>query len=693
MSRGGFTLLVTSVTCCGAWTTSVVSRNIYSPALRVDYSTLTNANTMKQAYPSGSTNTFLYILEAGNRYRNGGIFSAAGWQSFVSTSPGNTQIGLVQVWDSWVFSEWGIEKRMPWLGASPYLLTTSFSSYNWWGSIVGNDGSFAPAPWFNYGRTNTIGGIWYWMREGQAAVFSVGSAVGGGVFGAGSTLSLVITFTHSVNVTGSPILLLQTSATTTGSARYLSGSGSTALTFTYTVTATDSTRLLDYVSTFALSLPSGTRINDVDTGDIAVLTLPVPGSQGSLSEAGIRLGCSAIYDTTSSVTCSRNNLLGLDSVTCSVVARYKGKASSICSVSLASPTTTSPVLRITALPVSTNTPSTITYNISTTSSIFATQVVTLTFPYNSVSLLLQGVVDGTSFVTCNTTTLAITDYPATCTINARFNTNPVSLPDVTFYQLYTPSSNIGTVIRTSGSTFLFQPPTTCGLAILQDGVSTVPFYLDILSAPGAAVQLQALVGVSPLTNTSWPLVFRAASSGRAQLLSLASLSISTSSIASPGVSALGTFSFTYTNQNLYTLTWLPSISSPAGVYNMTIMVGGVARWWVYLHAYNLPDATSSVSCPAAAVVGTAIQCTLTPRQSGVPISTVSSVYTVRVLTGAGFGSVTSMVPVIGLASSFVVTIQLGSASGYASVSDGVSASAASVSVLALGYDDVGVACG
>ena len=61
---------------------------------------------------------------------------------------------------------------------------------------------------------------------------------------------------------------------------YTSGTESTSLTFTYTVSADDNTPDLDYTSTSALALNSGTVKDSL--GNAATLTLPAPGFTGSL---------------------------------------------------------------------------------------------------------------------------------------------------------------------------------------------------------------------------------------------------------------------------------------------------------------------------------------------------------------------------------------------------------------------------
>jgi hypothetical protein len=103
-----------------------------------------------------------------------------------------------------------------------------------------------------------------------STVTNVTSSTGNGTFGAGTSIPIQVTFTGAVTVTGTPQLSLNSG----GTANYSSGSGTAVLTFTYVVGASDSSAHLDYSSTSALKLNSGT-IN-------ANLTLPAPGAAGSL---------------------------------------------------------------------------------------------------------------------------------------------------------------------------------------------------------------------------------------------------------------------------------------------------------------------------------------------------------------------------------------------------------------------------
>ena len=97
---------------------------------------------------------------------------------------------------------------------------------------------------------------------------------------AGDTVSISISFSEAVSVSGSPRLLLET-GTTDRYATYSSGSGSNNLAFSYTVQAGDTNNDLDYVGTTSLDLNGGTITDTADNS--ASLTLSTPGTTGSLA--------------------------------------------------------------------------------------------------------------------------------------------------------------------------------------------------------------------------------------------------------------------------------------------------------------------------------------------------------------------------------------------------------------------------
>src|SRR5579871_1730394 len=119
-----------------------------------------------------------------------------------------------------------------------------------------------------YGATLTV--------TTQPAVANVTSSNPNGSYKAGAVIFIQIMFNAAVNVTGTPLLALNSG----GTAIYSSGSGTNTLNFTYTVAAGQNSTKFDYTSTGALTLNGGT-ITD-PSGNPAILTLPSPGGIGSL---------------------------------------------------------------------------------------------------------------------------------------------------------------------------------------------------------------------------------------------------------------------------------------------------------------------------------------------------------------------------------------------------------------------------
>lgn len=108
-------------------------------------------------------------------------------------------------------------------------------------------------------------------------VVGVYSTTSDGIYTVGGSISILVEFSEAVTVTGVPQLTMEVGAG--GNATYVSGSGTTTLTMTYSVLAGHSSADLDYDSTNSLT---GT-IRDAAT-NAAVLTLPVPGAVGSISD-------------------------------------------------------------------------------------------------------------------------------------------------------------------------------------------------------------------------------------------------------------------------------------------------------------------------------------------------------------------------------------------------------------------------
>jgi hypothetical protein len=119
----------------------------------------------------------------------------------------------------------------------------------------------------------------YLVDTTAPVVSGVSSTTAAGTYGVGSVISIQVSFSEAVTVSGTPQLTLETGATDR-TINYVSGSGSNTLTFNYTVQAGDTSADLDYLSAGALGLNGGT-IRDV-AGNNATLTLPTPGGAGSL---------------------------------------------------------------------------------------------------------------------------------------------------------------------------------------------------------------------------------------------------------------------------------------------------------------------------------------------------------------------------------------------------------------------------
>lgn len=110
-------------------------------------------------------------------------------------------------------------------------------------------------------------------------VVTVTSPDADGKYLLGQALTITVQFSNAVVVTGVPRLALAVG--NTAYATYASGSGSTILTFTYPINTGDTSSDLDYAGTDALTLNGGT-IAATTVGATVSLTLPVPGSTGSL---------------------------------------------------------------------------------------------------------------------------------------------------------------------------------------------------------------------------------------------------------------------------------------------------------------------------------------------------------------------------------------------------------------------------
>ena len=110
-------------------------------------------------------------------------------------------------------------------------------------------------------------------------ITSVTSSTANGSYKVGQTVSIQVTFSEAVTVTGTPQLTLETGATDQV-VNYASGTGTSTLNFSYVIQAGDTSGDLTYVATNSLALNSGTIKNSASLD--GVLTLPSPAATGSL---------------------------------------------------------------------------------------------------------------------------------------------------------------------------------------------------------------------------------------------------------------------------------------------------------------------------------------------------------------------------------------------------------------------------
>ena len=162
---GGWTLLVTNQNTAGWTYENSILLNEFNPVIGgSNYSIVDYADYLKS---SGAT--FQYMIDANQRNRFGGIWSAPSGYTFLNTDNSQTNITLNTKFGTWDYNDSSIEKYMPWRSTSSGLLTTSSNpGGEWWGTLITN-GGWDPAPWINgdcgdQGCMPNPGIIWYWVR-------------------------------------------------------------------------------------------------------------------------------------------------------------------------------------------------------------------------------------------------------------------------------------------------------------------------------------------------------------------------------------------------------------------------------------------------------------------------------------------------------------------------------------------------
>jgi hypothetical protein len=114
----------------------------------------------------------------------------------------------------------------------------------------------------------------------QANIGSISFLTGDATYGTSASITLELDFDEVVVVSGTPSLTLETGGVDR-LANFTTGSGTDKLTFEYIVNLGDTSSDLDYSSTGALSLNTGS-IND-EAGNSAILTLPAVGTLAAAS--------------------------------------------------------------------------------------------------------------------------------------------------------------------------------------------------------------------------------------------------------------------------------------------------------------------------------------------------------------------------------------------------------------------------
>ena len=180
------------------------------------------------------------------------------------------------------------------------------------------------------------------------SITNVTSSTANGSYKAGDVVSIQVTFSQAVTVTGAPQLTLETGSTDQ-ILSYTSGTGTNTLTFSYTIQAGDTSNDLTYIATNPLALNSGTIKNSSSVD--AMLTLPSPTASGSLGankaivvdttapstpstpdlDATSDSGSSATDNVTSDNT-PTINVSGTFSGTAVVTATKAGSTSVICTI-------------------------------------------------------------------------------------------------------------------------------------------------------------------------------------------------------------------------------------------------------------------------------------------------------------------------------------------------------------------------
>lgn len=195
--------------------------------------------------------------------------------SYSGASDVNSGLKAVHLWSkkgsAGVWADTGLSST----GGSDSFAFIPDSDETYYFDLVSEDnvGNMSATPTGD-GDTNTV------FTSTPLSVTSVSSSSSDGVYVAGDSISVQVTFSKPVTVVGTPQIEMETGSVKE-QATYVSGSGTNVLTFLYQVQPGDTSADLEYTGTGALTLNGGTVTSA--GGANADLTLPAPGAAGSLS--------------------------------------------------------------------------------------------------------------------------------------------------------------------------------------------------------------------------------------------------------------------------------------------------------------------------------------------------------------------------------------------------------------------------
>jgi len=163
-SGGGWTLLVTNTAGGTGWSSANVrSVNSDKPATNAQYSILDKADGIK----ANIGGKLQYRIDATSLGLWGGVWEAPFSNTFTGTTAVNNATNT-EIYGAWTIdttpeSAQALTNIMPWINASPQLLTTFAGAGNWFGTIVSGQAGWNAAPFID-GAQSSPAVIWYWVK-------------------------------------------------------------------------------------------------------------------------------------------------------------------------------------------------------------------------------------------------------------------------------------------------------------------------------------------------------------------------------------------------------------------------------------------------------------------------------------------------------------------------------------------------